>query len=382
MSRIFINGMSAKSGGGKSVLRNLLQSLAEIADGHEYVVAVPRDAGYDDLAGENVSLHYLDRAYSLPWLLWFSLYGLPKLLKKQRFDLLFNPSDIPTRTEIPQLFLFDWPYAAFPDSRAWKMGSLSERVVRHAKQWLFNANLKYINVLIAQSEIIAELLSKIYNHKNIYVVPNALSLDNVEDSKYRDYFINDKINLLCLSAYYPHKNIEIFIPLARLIKRENLPIRIIVTISPEQGSGVKKILKTIAEEDLTSVVHNVGVVHMKDVPSLYQQCHALLLPTLLESFSGTYVEAMFHKLPILTSDLPFAHGVCGESAIYFDPDDANDIFAKLHWMLEHPDAVREKVDIGVALLAKFPDWKGAAKKFIMLFDRTLAIEGVQSKSRD
>jgi len=45
----------------------------------------------------------------------------------------------------------------------------------------------------------------------------------------------------------------------------------------------------------------------------------LLLPTLLESFSATYVEAMSFDCPILTSDLDFARGVCGDAAVYFDP---------------------------------------------------------------
>ena len=45
----------------------------------------------------------------------------------------------------------------------------------------------------------------------------------------------------------------------------------------------------------------------------------MILPTLLESFSATYIEAMFHGKTILTSDLDFARDVCGEAAFYFDP---------------------------------------------------------------
>jgi len=65
------------------------------------------------------------------------------------------------------------------------------------------------------------------------------------------------------------------------------------------------------------------------VPSLYAQSDALLMPTLLESFSGTYVEAMFHKIVILTSKLDFAEDVCGESAFYFDPTSPEDILASI-----------------------------------------------------
>ena len=43
------------------------------------------------------------------------------------------------------------------------------------------------------------------------------------------------------------------------------------------------------------------------------------MPTLLESFSGTYVESMYFEKPILTSDLDFAKEICGNGAIYFNP---------------------------------------------------------------
>jgi glycosyltransferase involved in cell wall biosynthesis len=45
----------------------------------------------------------------------------------------------------------------------------------------------------------------------------------------------------------------------------------------------------------------------------------MLFPTLLESLSATYLEAMQLDLPILTSNLDFAHEICGPAALYFDP---------------------------------------------------------------
>jgi hypothetical protein len=49
---------------------------------------------------------------------------------------------------------------------------------------------------------------------------------------------------------------------------------------------------------------------MSDVPKWYKATQALLLPTLLESFSGTYIEAMHFERPIFTSNLDFAKEVC------------------------------------------------------------------------
>ncbi len=371
MSRIFINGMSAKSGGGKSVLRNFLKGLAEAGGDHDYVVAAPRDGGYEDLAVGRIRLIPLDHAYSLPWLLWFSMAGLPRLLRKQRFDLLFNPSDIPTRTKVPQVFLFDWPYAAFPESRAWAMGSLRDRAIRQIKQWLFTGNLGKIEILVAQSDALAERLSALYGHPKIAVVQNAVSFENIGGGEDRVFELSDGINLLCLSAYYSHKNIEIFLPLAKILRDWKLPVHIVTTLNGDQDPAAARFLQEVEYQSLGSVITNVGSVPMHHVPPLYQQTDGLLLPTLLESFSGTYVEAMFHRRPILTSNLSFAVGVCGDAAIYFDPSDPMDIAQKIAWMMNNPAEVTAQVGRGEMRLATMLDWPAATKQLVALFDSLL-----------
>ncbi len=49
------------------------------------------------------------------------------------------------------------------------------------------------------------------------------------------------------------------------------------------------------------------------------------MPTLLECFSASYLEAMYMKKIIFTSDLPFAHTVCKDAAFYFAPHDVENI---------------------------------------------------------
>ena len=46
---------------------------------------------------------------------------------------------------------------------------------------------------------------------------------------------------------------------------------------------------------------------------------ALFIPTLVESFGLIYIEAMKYNCPILTSDRDFAHWICKDLAMYFDP---------------------------------------------------------------
>ena len=55
----------------------------------------------------------------------------------------------------------------------------------------------------------------------------------------------------------------------------------------------------------------------------------MFFPSLIESFGIPLIEAQAVRLPIYTSDRDFAHAVCNENTIYFDPLNINDILQKL-----------------------------------------------------
>ncbi|MFG6611616.1 glycosyltransferase [Sulfitobacter sp. 1A12057] len=367
MTRVFVNGISAKSGGGRSILTNFLKVARSRDDAFSYVVAVPAMDGYADLANERVSLVPMGRQSSNVLVPLASVGTLPQLIRRARCDLLFNLSDIPVATRVRQVFLFDWPYAAFPQSRAWQLSTAKDRVVRNAKLFFFKRLLPYVDVMIAQNDVLAEQLRLNYGLRDIHVIPNSVSVDNLGGGVERNFELGDGFKFLCLSRYYSHKNLELFVPLAEKFKAAGLKVKIVITISPEDGPGAKALLSEISNRRLSEIIINLGTVSMDHVPSLYKQTDALLLPTLLESFSGTYVEAMYHRRPIFTSDLPFAKGVCGSAAFYFDPDDAGATFDCLQAALEHPEKMSAKADAAARLRDTMPTWEDAYDAYSQAF---------------
>ena len=51
----------------------------------------------------------------------------------------------------------------------------------------------------------------------------------------------------------------------------------------------------------------------------YCEVDGLLFLSTDESYGFPLVEAMFMGLPIVCPDLPYAHALCADGAIYFDP---------------------------------------------------------------
>lgn len=359
MANILINGLNSKIGGGKSILNNYFRLLQDSSNkNNNYFFIVPKINDFNNPSNINIKLIKIKNIFKKRFFLFFTYtIIIPRLIKRNNIDLILNLADIPVKTKTYQLFLFDWPYAAYPDSIAWKRLPIKEFIFKKIKLHIFKSLTQYINALLVQSTIIGNHLSKLYGFDNFKVVPNAVSLDNLTGGEDHYFNLPHGIKLLYLSYYYVHKNFEIFIPLAKAIKEQNLNYKIIITLDPNQHKLSKKFITSIKNQKLNDIIINVGPVEMKHVPSLYKQCDGLLMPTLLESFSGTYVEAMFHKIPIFTSNLDFAVGVCGYGAQYFDPLDETDILRKLNEVFADQKIISQQIFNASNKLESMPDWQ-------------------------
>ena len=132
------------------------------------------------------------------------------------------------------------------------------------------------------------------------------------------------VRILCFSFPHRHKNLLIIPQIAQLLaeRRPELNFRIVLTLPPDNPLS-RRILADAERRGVTHLLENKGPVPLTNGPALYRDCDICLLPTLLETFSATYPEAMAMGLPIVTTDLGFAHDVCDDAALYFRPEDAH-----------------------------------------------------------
>ncbi|MBN2569933.1 MAG: glycosyltransferase [Deltaproteobacteria bacterium] len=374
MANIFLNGLKSKTGGGKSILNNYLGLLHESKSKDRYFILTPNKNEYEKYSSDFIEIIDIDNLYKKQLLFPFvNHFVLPKLLKQLKIDALFNIGDIVIPTKLPQVYLFDWPYAAYPESIVWKRMDMQSYLNRMIKMYFFKKYIREATTVIAQTRTMKEKLQSLYDLKNIEIIPNAVSLENVGGGEPFDFNLPmEKTKLLYLTYYYSHKNIEVFLPLAKKIKALNLPYCIVVTIAPEQHKRAKTFLNTVKKESLDETIVNVGPVAMMRVPSLYAQTDALLMPTLLESFSGTYVEAMFHQKIILTSDLDFAKDVCGGAALYFDPVNSDSILDTVNVAFDGDAMRKSKIDEGKNRLSQMLTWKQAFDKYQNLLEKAVA----------
>lgn len=353
-----MNGISAKTGGGVSILTNFLSIAMREKGDDEYLVLTPTASTYSRYSSSTVTIVDVPNRYKHSFMFpILQAVVIPKLIQKLACDRVLNLADVPIPTSVHQCYLFDWPYAIYPESQAWKRMRLKDWLVRKAKLLFLRHYARYPSVTVAQTQTARNRLVQQFKLPKVIVIPNAVSLDHVNVGDTKDFaFCTNRIKFLCLSYYYTHKNLEVFLSLGEKIKQQALPYLIVTTIGENDNVGARKFLRAVRSLDLGDVILNIGPVSMTDVPSLYSQCDALLLPTLLESFSGTYVEAMFHRRPILTSDFDFARDICEDDAYYFNPLNPDSILDAMKQMLADPEASRIRTSRAAQRVKQMPGW--------------------------
>ena len=372
MKRILINGLSAHSGGGPLFLNNYLTILNNSNSSSKYYVLPPKNFEHQKFSSEIIEIVDIKKVFKKRELIPITYkYYLPKLIKSLEIDVIFNLADIPIPTKnVKQVFLFDWPYAVYPESYVWKIMDLKSFLTRKIKLFYFKIFLSSISDWVVQTNAIKKRLKRLYGLKNITLIPNAVTLEHTKKAPFYDFKLPKGTLLLCLSRYYPLKNLEIFIPLAEEIKKRGLDFKIIITIDESQHRKVKPFLSLIKERGLDSVIINIGPVEVKNAPSLYKQCDGLLMPSLIETYCNPYVESMYHKRLILTSDMDFSREVCGDAAVYFDPLNHLSILEAIEEVYSNDILREEKIRNGSMQIQRLHSWDKVVQMYSNIIEGT------------
>ena len=181
------------------------------------------------------------------------------------------------------------------------------------------------------------------------------------------------LRLVYVSAYYPHKNIE-FIPAVAEALRRKAPdqgLEFIVTL-PDDEPGLQRLLADAAARGVSDCIRNAGRVSLRQIIELYRDAHLCYMPSLLETFSATYPEAMALGRPIVTNDLDFAHANCGNAAVFAAPNDADAHADAILGLLRSSSDWGACIERGRARLAELPDARRKYELYVQAIRATAA----------
>jgi glycosyltransferase involved in cell wall biosynthesis len=146
-----------------------------------------------------------------------------------------------------------------------------------------------------------------------------------------------------------------------------LPGRYRLVLVGGNGYGSERVHEFIRREKLESRVQWLGYVPKAVLATLFQSASALLFPSLEEGFGFPMLEAMAHRLPVVTSRTSALPEVGGDAALYADPNDPADIAAKVRSAVEDDGLRRSLIEMGLARAAKFT-WRRTAEGILDVYD--------------
>ncbi len=393
--KIVVNAVSAKSGGAVTYLHNLLRELANTQ--HEYVFYVP--AGLANAVrqlGDNLKVVPTDIGYKSPWrrLLWDQII-FRGLVKKEKADVLLASSDfgmlLPPRKQVlmirnPVLFSPLYREKILPRK------SLSFKVEFVVRRWLIFLSAKCSAVVMTASEsmlgdvrrtIPVSEAKAVVNYFGVSVHKfNGARRSGRESEGDEGGSVPKKpLQLLYVSEYSDYKNLTTLLKAVRMLRERHVnDFRVVTTADPHQFPDVEVVTRDVDEAlSLNPLVNQsvkfTGSVSYEEIEKLYEESDVFVFPSLAESFGHPLVEAMASGLPVVASDIPVHHEICGQAALYFSPLDPQDLVEKI--LILYSDVELRKRLAGAARArakTRF-DWHDHARRLVEVFERVAADVG-------
>lgn len=365
--RILVNCSNLKTGGALQVADSICLILNKF-EYHTFYVVLPQklyNLGNILNRYSNIEVFNYDYSNNCYVLLCGRDYFLDNIVEHNEIDVvltLFGPmSWIPRCKHLigfarAQLVLLNNPFYA-------RMGCVERFVKKIQNKLLIYFFCRGATAFFTENQYITDKWKK-KSKKPVYTVTNYYNqvYDNPNEWKECRIPSYDGLTLLCITAKYPHKNLEIAIDILNILKakKSTLNIRFVFTINEHEYPALP--------EQLQSHFLFLGKKAVNECPSLYRQADIMFQPTLLECFTATYPEAMKMEVPILTTDLEFARGLCGDAALYYSPLSAEDAACKIE-QLATDSALRARlVAAGKEQLRRYDNYQQRVEKLIYLLE--------------
>jgi len=375
--RIVVNTISTKkiSGGAYQIAYNfLLETLKYQGDIDWYYIT---SSDVDEAVGKEFESMIGERYFVFPTQPDFK--GSYKRVKRELaiWEDKYKPDVIYTISspcyfsfKTPEVMRFANAWVTNPNRYAWQslplMDWLRMKLYR-INQLRMLRNARYI---ITQSETVGKGLVKTLglSENNVKVVPNVLPkvFHSIAVEKSLD---ESYIDIACVAAPFPHKNLVIIPKVLKALKEVHgiTKARFHLTI-PEDSATLKHIVTESESYGLKGSIVNHGRCSQKQLGEIYNGCSICFLPTLLETFSATSLEAMYFGLCIVATDFEFNREVIREAGLYYQPVNAGDAAEKIALLIHDDNLKMELQDKMRKRLTVYSDYKAhfnAIKDFLV-----------------
>jgi len=230
--------------------------------------------------------------------------------------------------------------------------------------------LEAARVVIADSETTRRDLVRRYglSSRRTIVVPPGIDAERYRPQvPGRSRYASLKY-LLAVGDHRPHKNLHRALEAFDRLADENLWLVLAGRTFSQDPGYVSRALARLRRPERVILP---GYVPIEEMPALYSDAVALVLPSLYEGFGLTPLEAMACGTPVIASRAASIPEVCGDAAEYVDPLDVDDLERGMRRVLGEADLRRELRDRGLRRVLQY-SWDRTADRIHEILQGSLS----------
>lgn len=244
-------------------------------------------------------------------------------------------------------------------------------------RWSTYFSLRHASKIIAVSHFTKDEIIKYYpqvKSDKIKVIHNGFPTDifnDIYDSKKVSETLN-KYNLI--QPYYLYvgrlerkKNTAFLIEALSILRSDHPEIKEKLVLIGNAGYGYDEVKYAIEEFNLGHEVIVPGWVEELDLPYIFKGASAFVFPTRHEGFGIPILQSLASAVPSTVSDLPVLHEVAGDSVLYFNQNNKQDIADAMARIVIDKNLRTKLVASGKEQVKKF-SWLTCAEETLLVIE--------------
>ncbi len=295
-----------------------------------------------------------------PLLLQYWLnYKVPAVLRKHKADVFFSIGVCSLRTKVPQcLMVNELSFLHHPHffTRSWlrfyKKNTLKffnkAKVVITACRFLKQDVINFYKIKEDKIDVVYQGINEIFTPVN-WQQKEAIK------EKYtagKEYFLysgeihcnKNLINLLKAFSFFKKR------------QKSNMQL-VLATTAAAKDPSFNQSLAAYKYKDEVKLLDNLAI---ETLAAITAAAYAMVYPVFYEGFCTPSLEAMQTDVPVITSNKTAMPEICGDAALYINPDDFNDIADKLMLLFKDENKRNELIVNGRQQAYKY-NWDKTTK---------------------
>jgi len=312
-----------------------------------------------------VKSHQIQLDQRLPVRIWWQHFKLPKLARLAACDLLFVPGGS-CWTNFRPMVAFSQnvlPFERKELSRfGWSWMTLKLKLLR----WVQSRTFRRADGLIVLTHHAGKVVAQAVGGKpgKVAIVPHGVhgrfARQPREQLPIETYSMARPFQVLYVSKVYPYKHQRQVVEAVKRLRVGGLPVKLDL-VGSAYPPALRQLEQTLNRLDPTrSYMRYLGEIPHEELTSKYFSADLFVFASSCEAFAMIITEGMSAGLPMACSDYGAIREVVGDGALYFNPEDSDDIARVLRTFIESTKLRTEKAEVAFGL-AQMYSWKRCAR---------------------